>query len=237
AIAAAFFEHGGELRPRRLARMLAAELALAVAPARGRDHRCHALIDAAATDRDRGAEARAEHRDTLAVDVRMLRQQRERVAGRRHLVGAEQKPLLALALAAAGHVEAHADIAEPFEHGGRPHHVVSGHPAAEAVQDDEGRTLLVRFHALRHPDNAGEFQALGCEADALLGHRPPLSPFVPAKAGTQYSLKRVRLKPGTACAGTNGSNATWRRLLCATPPVCAPSPSTRSGCRRRASPG
>src|SRR5262249_51516824 len=186
---------------RRLARMLAAELALAVAPARGRDDCRDALIDAAATDRDRGAEARAEHRDTLAVDVRMLRQQRERVARRRYLVGAEQEALLALALAAAGHVEAHADITEFFEHRGRSHHVVGGHAAAEAVQDDEPRPLLVRLHALRHADDAGEFQALGCEADALLGHGPPLSPFVPAKAGTQCFLRSLSLSLGPRFRG------------------------------------
>src|SRR5262249_17257629 len=100
----------------------------------------------------------------------MLRQECERVARCCHLVGAEQEPLLALALAAARHVEAHADIAELLEHRGWPHHVVGGHAAAEAVQDDERWPPLGRLHALRHADDADEFQAFGWETDALLGH-------------------------------------------------------------------
>ena len=54
------------------ARVLAAELALAVAPAAVGDHRRDALVDAAGIDRDRGAEARADHADAVAVDRRCL---------------------------------------------------------------------------------------------------------------------------------------------------------------------
>src|SRR5262249_50300595 len=157
-------------RPGRFARMLAAELALAMAPARCREHRGDPLVHTTAIDRDGGAEARAHNGDALAVDARMLREQCERVARRGHLVGAKQQALLAFALAAARHVEAHAYIAEALEHRGRPYHVVGGHAAAEAMQDDEGRPLLAGPEPLGEADDAYELEALGDEADALFGH-------------------------------------------------------------------
>src|SRR5262245_26573845 len=100
----------------------------------------------------------------------MLREQGERVARRSHLVEAKQQPLLAFAIAATRHVEAHADVAELLEHRGRPHHVIGSHAAAEAVQDDEGRPPLTRLEPIRHADNAHELEALGGEADTLFGH-------------------------------------------------------------------
>jgi hypothetical protein len=57
AVAAAFLEHGGKFIPGFGRRMLAAEFALAMTPPRGRNHRRDARVDAAAIDRDRGAEA------------------------------------------------------------------------------------------------------------------------------------------------------------------------------------
>ena len=54
------------------ARVLAAELALAVAPAAVGDHRGDARVDAAGVDRDRGAEARADDADALGIDRGML---------------------------------------------------------------------------------------------------------------------------------------------------------------------
>src|SRR4030095_13274947 len=171
AIAAAFLQHGSELRPRRFARMLAAELALAVAPARCREHGRDARVDAAAMNRDRGAEARSHHGDALAVDAWMLRKQRERIARRGHLVGAKEQPLLACALAATRHVEAHADVAELLEDRGRPHHVVGGHAAAETVQDDEGWPPLAGLEPFGDPDHAGELEAFGGETDAFFRPR------------------------------------------------------------------
>ena len=84
------------------ARMLAAELALAVAPAARRDHRGDALVDAADIDRDRGAEARPDH-------ARCGRARRAGCLARKvsaslvacDLLEADQVAALALALAAA----------------------------------------------------------------------------------------------------------------------------------------
>ena len=67
AVALALRQHVGELLPGCLARMLAAEFPLAVAPAARRDRRGHALVDAADIDRDGGAEARADHADAVAA--------------------------------------------------------------------------------------------------------------------------------------------------------------------------
>jgi len=55
-----FRQHVGEFFPGRLTGMLAAELALAIAPAAGRDRGGDTLVDADAVDRDRGSEARAD---------------------------------------------------------------------------------------------------------------------------------------------------------------------------------
>src|SRR5262245_51371747 len=101
----------------------------------------------------------------------MLRQQRKCITGRSHLVRAEEQALLAFALAAAWHVEAHADIAELLEHGGRPHHVVGGHAAAEAVQNDEGGATFASLEPLRDADDSRQLETFRGEARTLLGHR------------------------------------------------------------------
>src|SRR5262249_422727 len=75
------------------------------------------------------------------------------------------------ALAATRHVETHADIAELLEHRRRPHNVVSGHAAAEAVQNDEAGTPFTRLEPLRHADDSRQLEAFGGEAHALFGHR------------------------------------------------------------------
>src|SRR5580698_116866 len=58
---AALFEHLGKLRPTLRRRMLAAEFALAMAPAAVRDHGGDARIGAAGIDADRAAKARADY--------------------------------------------------------------------------------------------------------------------------------------------------------------------------------
>ena len=130
-------------------RMLAAELPLAVAPAARRDRRGDPLVDAADIDRDGGAEARADHADAVAFDVRMLGEEGERVARRLHLLQADQIAARALALAAARHVEAQRDVAELLEHLAGLEHVARTRIAAEAVHDDEGRPALAGLHAVR----------------------------------------------------------------------------------------
>ena len=169
-VGAPFIQHGGEFRPGLRRRMLAAEFRLAVAPAGGRYDGGDAGVDAAAIDRDRGPEARPEQRDALAVDVRVLRQRRQRCTRCLHLLGAEQQAPLALALAAAGHVEAHGDVTELLEHGAGREHVAGVHIAAEAVQHDEGAPPLGSLDSVRHAHGAGEREALGFEGDAGLGH-------------------------------------------------------------------
>ena len=59
--------------------MLAAEFALAVAPAAVRHHRGDARIGAAGIDADRAAEARADDADAVRIDRRMLGQKLQRL--------------------------------------------------------------------------------------------------------------------------------------------------------------
>src|SRR5690606_24872565 len=95
------FEHVGELLPRLRPWMLAAELALTVAPAAGRDHRRDALVDAPGIDGDRGADTVADHPDPRGVDFRALRQPAQRVARVGALVHAQDETAGAAAVAAA----------------------------------------------------------------------------------------------------------------------------------------
>src|SRR5256885_15498783 len=111
-------------------------------PAAGRDRRCDTVVDAADIDRDRSAEARADHADAVARDVRMLGEERQPVARGLHLLQADQVAALAFAIAAARHVEAQRHIAELFEHLAGLEHVARARIAAEAVHDDEGRPSL-----------------------------------------------------------------------------------------------
>src|SRR5207244_3288311 len=103
AVAAALFEHPRELGPRLGGRMLAAELALAVTPATIGDDRRDPLIDPAGIDRDGAAEARADRRDAVGIDRRVLRQRGEGIARVRHLFQADHPCMFALAVAAAAH--------------------------------------------------------------------------------------------------------------------------------------
>jgi hypothetical protein len=68
-MALAFFEHIGEFCPGLRCRVLAAKLALAVAPAAAGDDRGYAPVGAAGENRYRRAEAAADERDALRVNL------------------------------------------------------------------------------------------------------------------------------------------------------------------------
>src|SRR6476660_2465771 len=123
AVAFSFRQHVGELLPGRLARMLTAELPLAVAPAARCDRRGDALVDAADIDRDGSTEARSDHADAVALDVRMLGQEGQRVARGPDLLKANEIAARAFALAAARHVDPQGDVAELLEHFARLEHI------------------------------------------------------------------------------------------------------------------
>src|SRR5262249_22652020 len=123
AVAAPSLQHFGDARPSPRALVLARELAHAIAPAAVRDHRRDALVDAAGIDRDRAAEARADHRDALPINGRMLREEAERIAGILDLLQADHAAELALAVAATAHAETQNDVAELAQHLGRRLHV------------------------------------------------------------------------------------------------------------------
>ena len=118
--------------------MLAAEFALAVAPAAIGNDRGDARIGAAGIDRDRAAEARPDDADPVGIDGRMLRQDIERVAEIFHLFEADDAAELAFALTAAAHIEAHGDIAELAQDPRRLQHIIAFAVGAEAVEHDEG---------------------------------------------------------------------------------------------------
>src|SRR5262245_18394955 len=123
AMGAALLQHPGEAHPFLRALVLAAELALPVAPATVRDYRGDALIDAARIDRDGAAEARADHRDALGISGRMLGEPGQRVAGVIDLLEADHAAGFALAIAAAAHAEAQDDVTELAEHLGWRQHI------------------------------------------------------------------------------------------------------------------
>ena len=200
AVALALRQHVGELLPGRLARMLAAEFPLAVAPAARRDRRGDALVDAADIDRDGGAEARADHADAVALDVRILGEEGQRVARRLHLLEADQVAARAFALAAARHVEAQRDVAELLEHLAGLEHVGRTRIAAEAVHDDEGRPALAGLHAVRHADGAGELECTRLKRDFGLGHA--LDPPCPRRLlrplrGFDFRICQMRVRVST----------------------------------------
>src|SRR6516162_4957108 len=80
AMLATLLEHVGEARPFLRALVLAAELALAVAPAAVGDDGGDARIDAAGMDRDRPAETRSDEADACGVDRGVLGKEGERIA-------------------------------------------------------------------------------------------------------------------------------------------------------------
>src|SRR5262249_25644733 len=150
------------------------------------------------------------HGDARRIDIGILRKERQRVACRLHLIEADQEALLAFALAAAGHVETHADVAELLEHRGRPHDVLGAHAAAEAMQYDEGGTLLAWLHGVRYADDAREREAFRFERDFLFGHGRILSKswvVIPAKAGIHRATNAVLAMGPRFCGARQ-----WREL-------------------------
>ena len=113
-------------------------------------------------------------RDDFIGTARGLGQERQRAAGILDLLEADQVAALALAVAAAAHVEAERDIAEVVEHLGGLQHVRGFVVAAEAVQHQEGGAPLAGLDAVRDPHGAGELEARGWDGDGLLGHRQVL---------------------------------------------------------------
>src|SRR5262249_59136762 len=103
---AALREYGGDRRPLRRALVLAAKLALAVAPAAVGYDRADASIDAAGIDRHRAAEARSDEADALGIDRGVPGEEGQRVARVLDLLQADHAAEFALAVAAAAHVEA-----------------------------------------------------------------------------------------------------------------------------------
>src|SRR4029078_2199179 len=114
--------------------------------------------DATYIDSDGGAKAGPDHADAVALDVRILGEEGQRVARRLHLLEADQIAARAFALAAARHVDAKRDVAELLEHLAGLEHVGRSRVAAEAVHDDEGRAAFARLHAIRHANGAGELE-------------------------------------------------------------------------------
>ncbi len=138
--------------------MLAAEFALAVAPAAVGDDRGEAFVDAAGINRDRAAEARADDADALRIDVGMAGEKRHRARGVLDLFETDDAPELALALAAAAHVEAQRDVAEIVQHLRGLHHVARVLVAAEPVQHEECGAPLAAADAVGHAHHAGQLE-------------------------------------------------------------------------------
>src|SRR5215471_15554220 len=150
--------------------MLAAEFALTVAPTARRDTGGDPLVDAGRIDRHGSAKARPDQGDTRGIDVRALRQERQRVARIRDLLQADHATFFAAAVAAAAHIESQADVAELFEQFAGLEHALRIHVAAEAVQHDEGGPPLPRREVARHTNRTGDIEAIGLESNALLVH-------------------------------------------------------------------
>ncbi len=124
--------------------MLAAEFAFAVAPAAVGDHSGKARIGAAGIDGDRAAETRADGADAIGIDRGMLGEKRQCIAQIFDLLEADDAAELALALAAAAHIEAQRHIAEFAEHARRRQHGRAFGIRAEAVQHQKRGAALRR---------------------------------------------------------------------------------------------
>src|SRR4051812_40363232 len=100
----------------------------------------------------------------------MLRGKIKGVAEVLDLLKADHACVLAFALAAAAHGEAHRDVAKIVEHTGGCQYVRRILVAAEAMQHQEGRALLTRFYAVRNADRAVELQARRGDAESFFRH-------------------------------------------------------------------
>ena len=136
--------------------MLAAEFALAVAPAAGRDHTGEALVDPGGVDRDRRTEAVADHADARGIDLLARGNEGQRILGIGDLVEAAHLPALALALAAAAQIDAESAVAELLQHARLQFGMRLVLGADEAVQHDEARQPLPRATAFGNMQHAGQ---------------------------------------------------------------------------------
>ena len=138
----------------RFRAMLAFELGGAIAPAGGRNAGGETLIKASGIDGDGGAEAAAHDANARGIHIGMALQQGHGVARVAHLLEADETPMLAFALAAAAHVEAHGHIAQTIEHGGGRHHIAGLLRAAESMKNDEGGALFAGGEPFRQADRS-----------------------------------------------------------------------------------
>src|SRR6058998_3601695 len=93
----ALLEHGAESLPGLGRFVLLAEFLLSITPAAGRDARGDPRVDPRRVDGDRGAEARADHPDTIGVDLGPRRQEPEGTPGVLDLLEADDAAARALA--------------------------------------------------------------------------------------------------------------------------------------------
>src|SRR5208282_2439836 len=133
-------------------------------------------VGAAGIDADGAAEARADHRDAIGIDGGMLAEEIERTAGILDLFEADDAAELALALAAAAHVEAQRDIAELAEHFGRRNRGRTVAVGAEAVQHQKRGAALGRLQPVGHANDAVQAQTRRLKADHLFLHASPPAP-------------------------------------------------------------
>ena len=137
--------------------MLAAELALAVAPTAGRDDGRHPRVRSAGVDRHGGAEAAAHQGDALRVHVGAAGHIAHRAGSIRDLFEANDPPVLPLAIAAAAEVDAHRDVAPRRQLLGHDGLSVAALVAAETVEDDKRRAALAGAKIVRNVHDAGQF--------------------------------------------------------------------------------
>src|SRR5262245_22237855 len=135
---AAALEHLGEALPGLRRLVLLAELLRPVAPAARGDAGRQALLHPGSVDRDRRAEAVADHADTPYF--RSFQEKVERGARVLDLLQTDRAAARAFALAAAAHVEAQRDVAEAGEEAHHAHYVAGVLGAAETVQHEECRS-------------------------------------------------------------------------------------------------
>src|SRR3954463_1494323 len=102
----ALLQQTGELRPRFRRRVLPAKLALAIAPAAGRNHAGKTIVDTSGINGNSRAEAVPDDADPLGIDLFTGGQKGQRVFGVGHLVEAAHLPALALAFTAAAEIKA-----------------------------------------------------------------------------------------------------------------------------------
>ena len=167
AMTAAFFQHPGEFQPSFLGRMLAAEFALAMAPAAGGNHAGNPLVDAAGIDRHRCTEGRPQHADTIRINLAAGLKIGQRRLRYLDLFLADHPAKIALALAATRHVETKCGIAPVVKHFDRAFYVARIAVAAKSMQHDDCRQVGVGRAAFRGVNRAGKRQLAACERNLV----------------------------------------------------------------------